>query len=231
MNVRIVPGCRLKLELKTNIDEKIKYMVKKYQTSIPDYLKCPYGKYYKHIGKPPTCNPFGQSCPPGFFCGAGPADQPGFCCKSDNPCKLGEPYSRNGDAPHCLGKSGISCPRGYTCIGTKTSSSVCCKGCTYKGKSYFPSDTFYDKNGQICTCGEDGSVRCRKPANCNGCTCRSNGIAICTLRVCPKKCIYYGKKYSPGDKFQAKDGCNECTCSKDGDGTISCTKYACGYGK
>lgn len=80
-------------------------------------------------------------------------------------------------------------------------------------------------NGEIYKEGQSFKI------DCNGCTCRSNGIAICTLRVCPKKCIYYGKKYSPGDKFQAKDGCNECTCSKDGDGTISCTKYACGYGK
>ena len=48
----------------------------------PDYLKCPYGKYFKDIGQQPTCNPFGQSCPPGYYCGAGPADQPGFCCKS-----------------------------------------------------------------------------------------------------------------------------------------------------
>lgn len=55
--------------------------VLEYQTSTPDYLKCPYGKYFNDIGKPPTCNPFAKSCPPGFYCGAGPADQPGFCCK------------------------------------------------------------------------------------------------------------------------------------------------------
>lgn len=67
--------------------------------------------------------------------------------------------------------------------------------------------------------------------DCNGCSCGSDGQIICTLLACPKKCIYNGKKYSPGDTFQAKDGCNQCTCSIDGDGTISCTRYACGYGK
>ncbi|XP_052683363.1 kielin/chordin-like protein [Crassostrea angulata] len=221
--------------------------IRQYQTSIPDYLKCPYGKYYKHIGKPPTCNPFGQSCPPGFYCGAGPADQPGFCCKSDNPCKLGEPYSRNGNAPHCLGKSGISCPRGYTCIGTKTSSSVCCKGCTYRGESYFPKAIFYNTEGERCTCGENGKVRCTKPVTCKGangkvykvgesfkvdcntCSCRSDGRIVCTLIDCRKKCKYYGKVYTEGDRFPARDGCNTCTCKYDG--SVSCTEIACGYGK
>jgi hypothetical protein len=49
----------------------------------PDYLKCKNGKYYKDIGQRPSCNPFAQSCPAGFSCRGGPADQPGFCCKSE----------------------------------------------------------------------------------------------------------------------------------------------------
>ncbi|XP_022309719.2 uncharacterized protein LOC111115329 [Crassostrea virginica] len=211
-----------------------------YNQQTPDYLKCPYGKYFKDIGQQPTCNPFGQSCPPGYYCGAGPADQPGFCCKTDNPCKLGEPYSRNGDAPHCLGKGAVRCPRGYTCIGTTTSSSVCCQGCSYKGESYFPTATFY-KDGKKCTCGNDGRVRCKVvtcrangkeykvgesfQVDCNGCTCQPDGNAVCTLIACPVYCHYGGKKYAEGETFPAKDGCNTCSCKSDR--SVECSRNPC----
>jgi hypothetical protein len=33
-------------------------------------------------------------------------------------------------------------------------------GCTYEGKSRFPSEKFYNKHGGDCTCGYDGEVAC-----------------------------------------------------------------------
>ncbi|XP_048743523.2 kielin/chordin-like protein [Ostrea edulis] len=214
-----------------------------YYPQTPDYLKCRYGKYFKDIGQRPTCNPFAQSCPSGFFCGGGPADEQGFCCKSKNPCKLGNPYTRNGDAPHCLGANGVRCPRGYACIGTKTSSSVCCRGCTYHGQSYQPRQIFQNSVGQRCTCGEDGQVTCSNSPvtcrangreykvgesfrqDCNGCTCRSDGQIVCTLIACETNCYHNGKKYSKGESFPSTDGCNTCTCGSNG--SVGCTKISC----
>lgn len=39
------------------------------------------------------------------------------------------------------------------------------------------------------------------------------------------KCTYGGQGYQPGDRFEALDGCNTCTCSASG--AISCSKLAC----
>ena len=40
-----------------------------------------------------------------------------------------------------------------------------------------------------------------------------------------KGCEYEGQKYSEGDSFPHKDGCNECFCSKGG--RIGCTMKSC----
>ncbi len=38
-------------------------------------------------------------------------------------------------------------------------------------------------------------------------------------------CFYLGKKYAVGENFQAMDGCNHCSCAREG--RILCTSFAC----
>ena len=46
----------------------------------------------------------------------------------DNPCKISVPLTnKKGDALNCIGPGNITCPTGYHCVGTKTTSSVCCR--------------------------------------------------------------------------------------------------------
>ncbi|XP_062577437.1 kielin/chordin-like protein isoform X4 [Saccostrea cucullata] len=213
-----------------------------YGPTTPDYQKCRYGRYQADLGNEELCNPWRPMCAKGYNCQGGPADQPGPCCKAVNPCKVGEPYSRDGDAPNCLKNYGLStCPKGYTCIGTKETSSVCCKGCTYEGKTYFPSEKFYNNLGEHCTCLANGHVTCLekvpckygsktysygepqfpKGDGCNVCTCLKDGTVSCTNNPC--YCKYKNVKYNIGQKFG--DGCKKCVCTKTGE--VTCTDQYC----
>jgi hypothetical protein len=52
-----------------------------------------------------------------------------------------------------------------------------------------------------------------------GSDCGKQGAPLCS-------CKYDGKGYRAGDTFPASDGCNTCTCDKDGG--VTCTSKACG---
>lgn len=47
------------------------------------------------------------------------------------------------------------------------------------------------------------------------CSCAGEGEA----------CVFDGRKYAPGQSFPAQDGCNTCTCARDG--TVACTLRIC----
>ena len=112
--------------------------------------------------------------------------------------------------------------------------------CTYEGKVYRAPSSFPTLDGcNTCTCGADGLVACTHRTCLDGGTdtidaafdmqktcvdpvtggvipCDDGGVAMC---------MYQGKLYPVGDNFPASDGCNLCTCAKDG--LIACTLVAC----
>lgn len=63
------------------------------------------------------------------------------------------------------------------------------------------------------------------PDACNTCECTAGGI-VCSARVCAAPvCKYNGKGYQAGETFPDVNGCDECTCGKDGN--VNCTDRAC----
>ncbi|XP_062577448.1 uncharacterized protein LOC134239284 [Saccostrea cucullata] len=169
-------------------------------------IRCRFGKYYKDVGNQPNCNLLGVSCPePDFYCHGDTTEQNGFCCKKDNPCRTGSPFHVGGDAPSCLGGE-FRCPAGYACVGTAYTSSVCCRvsdfplsipsepvilECVADGRTYRPGQVFTNIHGDRCT-----------------------SSPFCTY-------VPLGTRYTPGQRFVAEDGCNECWCEVNG--RIRCT--------
>nr|XP_022309729.1 von Willebrand factor C and EGF domain-containing protein-like [Crassostrea virginica] len=189
-------------------------------------LRCPYGKHYKEIGNQPNCNLLGVDCAEGYFCSGDTQDQNGYCCKTRNPCPSGAPYHVGGDAPPCL-SGDFRCPAGFTCVGSAYTSSVCCPatghigpypsnpavGCVADGRLYQPGEVFYNRAGDRCTCRRTGTASCEQSHDHLP---SSSGTGYCSA---------LGRRYYPGQRFVAADGCNECTCLPTGQ--VDCTSYPC----
>lgn len=109
-----------------------------------------------------------------------------------------------------------------------------------KDGTYEVGDTFKAPDGcNDCTCTAEGIActkkACTSPGN-PGCTeearqCPDGSFVVrtgpsCEFAPCPGEggCTVGGKHYAVGEGFVAPDGCNSCSCTKDG---VACTAMAC----
>eukprot|EP00562_Extubocellulus_spinifer_P035737 CAMPEP_0178700810 /NCGR_PEP_ID=MMETSP0699-20121125/11892_1 /TAXON_ID=265572 /ORGANISM="Extubocellulus spinifer, Strain CCMP396" /LENGTH=470 /DNA_ID=CAMNT_0020347209 /DNA_START=71 /DNA_END=1483 /DNA_ORIENTATION=+ len=97
--------------------------------------------------------------------------------------------------------------------------------CEMGGETYLPGDTFMDTD------------------DCNQCTCGDNGMAACTMMICPDEeddvredeegvpsvlpeceaCTGPdGMCYAVGEEWTLEDGCSVCTCVEDGGECVGC---------
>jgi hypothetical protein len=94
----------------------------------------------------------------------------------------------------------------------------------------------------LADCDGDESNGCetnleRSPDNCgqcgNVCLSATGAMQRCVAGMCASTdgggtCVYQGTDYELGDSFQARDGCNVCTCSGDEMGAaVECTTLGC----
>ncbi|XP_048754109.2 kielin/chordin-like protein [Ostrea edulis] len=93
--------------------------------------------------------------------------------------------------------------------------------CTYHGERYLAGRNFPASDG------------------CNECTCRMDATYTCTSSPCHRRqdrrdgsptsgqvyCTYEGIHYSRGQSFSHSDGCNRCSCGRDG--RVNCTTRSC----
>ena len=181
-----------------------------------------------------SCDPSGQVACTLMACVKG-------CVHNGKTYKVGESYKKDcnscvceksgqftctkkGCIQKCGTRGGITCQKDEFCDfggpGTSPSQSVC--GETDAGGTC-------KKRPQGCTGHEDPVCGCDNKTYSNSCVAHSKGISIKSKGKCggtqPTTCKYNGKEYKQGDTYPAKDGCNTCTCQKDG--SSSCTLKIC----
>lgn len=79
--------------------------------------------------------------------------------------------------------------------------------------------------GAGCTVCDPADPYCSETAVVKAC----DGYGRCVTAqeaLCLEQCTYYGVVYNPGESFPARDGCNTCSCT--GNGEVICTLVACG---
>ncbi|CAH1803240.1 unnamed protein product [Owenia fusiformis] len=146
------------------------------------------------------------------------------CLFAENNYKLDECFEDPNSCNRCCcrdfaGDFAVTCTRMF--CPKETSKEVVCE---YKGKQYGLNENFLSTDG------------------CNTCQCTEGGKVACTEMFCGDSiennkeekvehiednfvCEFRGERYNTMDSFDAKDGCNVCTCNADG--TVSCTQREC----
>ncbi|XP_062581827.1 putative amine oxidase [copper-containing], partial [Saccostrea cucullata] len=107
--------------------EGVKHQQSGPHQTTPHYQKCKYGLHGADKGIPTLCHKYRQSCPRGYNCIQTFHNQSGYCCKETNPCKFGQPFRVNGETLNCRQYGVKQCSKGYQCVGTTETSTVCCQ--------------------------------------------------------------------------------------------------------